>query len=112
MPAGRALPAQPSCRHRAAAAAAAAAAGSIVVDGLLNDACWQGAAWTSEFVDIVGPQWGRPWFSTRVKMLWDESALYVAAALEEPRAFANQTLHDRWGLRPLQCLVSVQLSAV
>jgi hypothetical protein len=29
-------------------------------------------------------------------MLWDDDALYIAAALEEPRAFANQTLHDRY----------------
>uniref|UniRef100_A0A383VZY3 Carbohydrate-binding domain-containing protein n=1 Tax=Tetradesmus obliquus TaxID=3088 RepID=A0A383VZY3_TETOB len=70
------------------------AAGSPVIDGQLDDACWQAADWTSEFVDIVGPQWGQPWFSTRVKMAWDDAALYIAAALEEPRAFAIQTLHD------------------
>jgi hypothetical protein len=76
--------------------AAAAAAGRIVIDGQLDDACWHAAAWTSEFTDIVGPQWGQPWFSTCAKIAWDDADLYIAAALGEPRAFANQTLHDRW----------------
>lgn len=35
-----------------------------------------------------------PRLGTRVKMLWDESALYIAAWLEEPAPWANLTLHD------------------
>lgn len=29
-----------------------------------------------------------------MKMLWDNTALYVAARLEDASLFANQTMHD------------------
>lgn len=35
-----------------------------------------------------------PWASARVKMLWDDDALYIGALLEDAALFANQTLHD------------------
>lgn len=56
--------------------------------------CWALAPHTEEFVDIVGPSI-RPWYRTTAKMLWDADNLYIAAEMEEPRAFAHQTLHDR-----------------
>ncbi len=42
----------------------------------------------------MGPSGPAPWAPARVKMLWDDDALYVAAQLEDDRLFANQTLHD------------------
>jgi hypothetical protein len=43
----------------------------------------------------VGPTGPAPWFATHVRMLWDDTALYIAADLEDTRMFAQQTLHDR-----------------
>lgn len=45
-------------------------------------------------MDIVGPSGPKPWAPARVKMMWDEDALYIGAALEDTALFANQTLHD------------------
>lgn len=73
----------------------AAVAGGIQVDGKLGDACWSSATNSDAFLDIKGPDGPTPWFTTQVKMLWDDAYLYVAAQLEEPRAFAHNTLHDR-----------------
>jgi hypothetical protein len=57
--------------------------------------CWGLAQPTEDFLDIVGPSCTRPWYRTSAKMLWDADNLYIAAEMEEPRAFAHQTLHDR-----------------
>lgn len=66
-----------------------------VIDGKLDDAAWQGAAWTEEFVDIQGKVAPRqPWFSTRAKLAWDDEALYVAATMEEPHIWATYTERD------------------
>jgi hypothetical protein len=56
----------------------------IQIDGKLDDPAWQQAAWTSDFVDILGAAGAKPRFRTRVKMLWDDTYLYIAAELEEP----------------------------
>ena len=60
------------------------AASPIHIDGILDDAAWQDAAWTTDFVDIQGADRTAPRFRTRVKMLWDDQYFYVAAELEEP----------------------------
>lgn len=60
----------------------------LTIDGKLNEASWTKAEWTEDFVDIEGPAKSLPRFRTRVKMLWDENYLYIAAELEEP---------DIWG---------------
>ena len=65
-----------------------------VIDGRLDDAVWQKAEWTSDFVDIEGDAKPRPRFRTRAKMLWDEHSLYIAAELEEPDVHATLTEHD------------------
>ena len=36
----------------------------------------------------------QPRYRTRVKMLWDEIYLYVAAEMEEPQPWADCCLHD------------------
>ena len=66
----------------------------IRVDGKLDDAAWRKAPWTSDFVDIEGDAKPKPRFRTRVKMLWDERYLYIAAELEEPDVHATLTRHD------------------
>ncbi|TSD64837.1 hypothetical protein FFF34_013125 [Inquilinus sp. KBS0705] len=65
------------------------------IDGDINDAPWQQAAWTDSFVDIEGDLNPKPAFSTQVKMLWDSSNLYVAVKMQEPHLWANLTRHDQ-----------------
>ena len=45
----------------------------VEIDGRLDKRAWRDAAWTEDFVDIEGDAKPRPWFSTRAKMLWDDS---------------------------------------
>ena len=66
----------------------------IKIDGRLDDAAWQRASWTSDFVDIQGAGHPTPRFRTRVKMLYDDKYLYIAAELEEPDVKAKITEHD------------------
>ena len=66
----------------------------IQIDGRLDDPAWQQAPWTTDFVDIEGYSKPRPRFRTRVKMLWDEHYLYIAAELEEPNVLATLRQHD------------------
>ncbi len=66
----------------------------VVIDGLLDDAAWQAAPWTEDFVDILGNPKLRPRFRTRVKMLWDDTNLYIAADLAEPHVRATLRDHD------------------
>jgi hypothetical protein len=67
---------------------------AVHVDGKLDDAAWERAAWTSYFVDIEGDAKPRPRFRTRVKMLWDDRYFYIAAEMEEPHVWATLTEHD------------------
>src|SRR5437762_795615 len=66
----------------------------ITIDGDLKDAAWEAAPWTDAFVDIEGDKKPKPRFRTRVKMLWDDEALYIAAELEEPHIWATLKEHD------------------
>jgi hypothetical protein len=64
------------------------------IDGRLDDAVWAAAEWTDPFVDIEGDRKPKPRFRTRVKMLWDDEALFIAAELEEPHVWGTLTKHD------------------
>ncbi len=64
------------------------------VDGRLDDAAWSAAPWTDWFQDIEGDLKPVPRFRTRVKMLWDDYNLYVAAELEEPHVWATLVTRD------------------
>jgi len=64
------------------------------IDGRLEDAAWERAPWSEVFVDIEGDRRPPPVFATRLRALWDETHLYVAAELEEPHLFATLTVHD------------------
>lgn len=65
-----------------------------VIDGDINDAVWQKAAWTDDFVDIEGSLKPLPPLRTRARMLWDDSCLYIAAELIEPDVWARLKQHD------------------
>jgi hypothetical protein len=63
------------------------------IDGIA-DACWDAAAWSDDFVDIEGPAKPKPRHRTRMKMLWDDAALYLLAELTEPDVWATIRQHD------------------
>jgi hypothetical protein len=65
-----------------------------VIDGDINESSWKQAQWTEEFRDIEGDTKPAPYLHTKVKMLWDDSCLYIAAQMEEPQLFAYQKHHD------------------
>ena len=66
----------------------------IIIDGSLSETAWQQAKWSNLFTDIEGDIKPKPAFDTKVKMLWDDSTLYVAANLQEPQLSATLTQHD------------------
>jgi hypothetical protein len=65
-----------------------------VIDGKLDDPAWKAAPWSEWFVDIEGDKKPAPALRTRMKMLWDDDCLYIAAELEEPHVRATLTKHD------------------
>lgn len=62
---------------------------SIKIDGHLNEKSWIDAPWTDYFIDIEGESKPSPAYKTRVKMIWDNQYLYIAAQMEEPHIWAN-----------------------
>jgi hypothetical protein len=68
--------------------------GKILADGLLTEADWVQAEWSSAFTDITGDPKKKPEFLTRVKLLWDDSTLYVAAELREPHIWGSIKKRD------------------
>ena len=64
------------------------------IDGRLDDAAWNGAVWSEDFVDIEGDRRPAPHLRTRIRMAWDSTALYVAAAMQEPDLWATITRRD------------------
>ena len=69
-------------------------AGPLQLDGRLTEKSWQGAPWTSDFVDIRGGECPAPPHRTRARFLWDDTHLYVGAHLEEPHVWATLTERD------------------
>jgi hypothetical protein len=65
-----------------------------VIDGNINDSAWANAKWTDQFQDIEGDKKPSPQYHTRVKMLWGDSCLYIAAEIQEPNVWAYETKHD------------------
>ena len=66
---------------------------AIAIDGKV-EAAWDAAPWSDEFVDIEGDKKPKPRFKTRMKMLWDDEALYILAELEEPDVWGTLREHD------------------
>lgn len=69
-------------------------ASPISIDGKLNEASWAAVPWSEAFEDIEGDKRPKPRHRTRMKMLWDDDALYIAAELEEPHVWATIRKHD------------------
>ncbi|MET3113896.1 hypothetical protein AAKU52_001628 [Pedobacter sp. CG_S7] len=67
---------------------------ALKIDGGLNEVDWQKVQWTSDFVDIEGAKKPSPALKTKVKMLWNDSTLFIAARLEEPQVWATLMNHD------------------
>lgn len=65
---------------------------SISIDGLLNEAAWKLCPASPEFVDLISGK--AAIHSTAVKVLWDESFLYVGYEIEEPFVRAKFTERD------------------
>ena len=61
----------------------------------LNAGGWEKAPFTQDFVDIEGPVRPTPAYRTRVKMMWDDRNLYVAAELQDPDVWATLLTHDQ-----------------
>lgn len=58
----------------------------ITIDGVINEPCWLDAEWTDLFIDIEGIE--KPRLDTKVKMIYNDSFLYITAYLEEPHLTA------------------------
>lgn len=69
---------------------------AIKIDGRIDEESWNAVPWTDSFVDIEGDKKPKPRFRTRVKMLWDDECLYIAAELEEPHLQGSMTRHDSY----------------
>ncbi|HKI96182.1 MAG TPA: carbohydrate-binding family 9-like protein [Gemmatimonadales bacterium] len=66
----------------------------LAIDGRLDEPAWRGAAWTADFVDILGDGAPTPALRTRAKLLWDDHYLYIGAELTEPDLWATLTHRD------------------
>jgi hypothetical protein len=66
----------------------------LKMDGRLDERAWQMASWATDFEDIEGSKRPLPTHQTRVKMLWNDSTLFIAADMQEPQVWATQMHHD------------------
>jgi len=66
----------------------------ITVDGKADEVEWAQAQWSEDFEDIEGDKKPEPTYRTRMKMLWDETNLYILAELEEPHIWAYYNKND------------------
>ena len=73
------------------------ASSPLTTDGKLDEASWLATPWSAPFVDIDGVRPVR--HATRMKLLWDDEALYIAAQLDEPDLWATITTRARAGPR-------------
>lgn len=66
----------------------------LAIDGRLDEASWRAVPWSDAFVDIEGDVRAKPALLTRIKLLWDDEYLYVAAELAEPHVWGTLTARD------------------
>ena len=67
----------------------------LKIDGKPDETSWQKAEWSEHFRDIEGDKKPVPTYFTHMKMLWDDSNLYILAELEEPHIWAYYTTRDQ-----------------
>ncbi len=63
-----------------------------IIDGKLDEACWQAAPRSPRFADLVSG--ARAIHDTRAAVLWDDDNLYVGYWIEEPWVEARLTERD------------------
>ena len=68
-------------------------ANNIIIDGKADETDWKQAKYTTNFIDIEGIK--TPAQQTNVKMLWDDTFLYVYAKLYEKHIWGNITERDQ-----------------
>ena len=66
----------------------------IKMDGKLDDEAWKTATWTDLFVDIEGRLKPKPFYDTKLKMLWDDQFFYFGVDMEEPHVWAKLRQRD------------------
>ncbi|MGE5395811.1 MAG: DUF5916 domain-containing protein, partial [Candidatus Saccharibacteria bacterium] len=49
-----------------------------VIDGVLNDPCWQTGEWSGDFIQWIPNEGAKPSQDTKLKILYDNKNLYVA----------------------------------
>jgi hypothetical protein len=49
-----------------------------VIDGKLNDACWQTGEWAGDFTQLLPTEGAKPTQDTKIKILYDDKNIYVA----------------------------------
>jgi hypothetical protein len=67
----------------------------VRLDGKADELDWGKVEWTADFADIEGATKPKPLFHTRMKMMWDESNLYLLAELEDPNIWAYYDTRDQ-----------------
>lgn len=65
---------------------------AVIIDGDITKPFWSSIPWSSDFVDIATST--TPQYTTRMKMKWDDTYLYVAAYLEEPHIWGTLIEHN------------------
>ena len=68
--------------------------GSVSIDGELHEADWKLAPFSIDFADIEGMHKPEPYHRTRVKIMWDDSYLYIGAYLQENHLWATYTQRE------------------
>ena len=67
----------------------------LTLDGRLDKPFWADIPFTEPFVDIEGPEKGKPpRFPTRAKVAWDDDALYLAAEITGNEIWAHVDKRD------------------
>lgn len=66
----------------------------VTIDGDIHEKAWQDAKWFDPFVDHQYPYAPNPWKTTRVKMIYDDDFVYVAAQLQEENVWAHLSKRD------------------
>lgn len=68
---------------------------AIEIDGEIYNKQWEQAPWSEPFRDIRGDNHNvQPKYPTRMKMLWDDNNLYIAAEIIEPHIWATLRQRD------------------
>ncbi|MFN8208982.1 MAG: DUF5916 domain-containing protein [Bacteroidales bacterium] len=55
-----------------------------VVDGHLDDACWQTGTWSGDFTQFIPAEGAKPTFPTELKIFYDDQCIYVAIRAHDP----------------------------